>query len=60
MDAERLLTLADAVVRETGHTMACGFAGCTCGAVERFKVARTDYLRLRQPWHAQPNTGGKA
>jgi uncharacterized protein YchJ len=42
----RILQAARRLVAVDGHTTKCLFTGCTCGAVENYKAARTEFLRL--------------
>ena len=43
--ADALCETSVAIYRETGHKTTCNFSGCTCGAVENFKVACDYYIR---------------
>ena len=43
-DTERLLTAAERAIRETGHRLPC--TGCTCGASDAFKTARSEFYRF--------------
>jgi hypothetical protein len=41
------LKVTDALIAADGHTYECRFSGCTCGGAERYKAARSEYLRQR-------------
>jgi glutaredoxin-related protein len=42
---EKVAEAARDAMKLTGHLPSCGFAGCTCGATEKFKTARLEFYR---------------
>lgn len=51
-EAQKLLEAADQVIRLTAHHTTCG---CSCGATDKFKEARSEFYRLWRRLKEDPN-----
>jgi hypothetical protein len=50
-EAEKMFNLlqqAKKTISAVGHKIPCGFSGCTCGAVNTFKLESAEFWRLVQ------------
>lgn len=47
-EAQRAVEQAAKTLNAGGHKTACGFSGCTCGAVDAFKTERLEFFRLKE------------
>lgn len=43
---DAIVAAAEHYLRESAHTLACEFRGCTCGATEQSGAARAELARL--------------
>jgi hypothetical protein len=53
VEAEKMFNMleqAKKTISAVGHRNHCGFHGCTCGAVETFKIESSEFWRQVQAW----------